>query len=71
MRSTQFDEDFPFEVEPEQRGRSKSHTRSEQNSSRNCIVLCIGDRPPLLKLRKAALASHADALRDECRSKEY
>ena len=58
MRSTQFDEDFPFEAEPEQRGRSKSHTPWEQNSSRDCIVLCIDDRPPLLELRKAALASH-------------
>jgi len=58
MRSTQFDEDFPFEVEPEQRGRSKSHTPSEQNSSKDRIVLCTDDRPLLLELRKAALASH-------------
>jgi hypothetical protein len=70
MRSTQFDEDFPFEVEPEQRRRSKSHTPSQPNSSRDCIVLCIGDRPPLLELRKGALASHVDPLRDKCRSKE-
>jgi CheY-like chemotaxis protein len=58
MRSTQFDDHFPFQEECEHHRRNELHTRTE-SVSRDCIVLCIDDRPPLLELRKAFLASHS------------
>jgi CheY-like chemotaxis protein len=57
MRSTQFDDYLPFEKERELRGRHEPYTRAETAPS-DCIVLCIDDRPLLLEIRKATLASH-------------
>jgi DNA-binding NtrC family response regulator len=58
MRSTQFDDHFPFEEEPGHNGQNEPHTRWEENVPGDCIVLCIDDRPLMLERRKAALASH-------------
>jgi CheY-like chemotaxis protein len=57
MTSTQVDDHFPFEEEPEHHGQNEPSTFREENVPRDCIVLCIDDRPALLEHRKTALAS--------------